>query len=297
MAKAADQFRSSDVTVWGIVALVAWGVAVLSANLSALVPASVYGALHASRLEGSTLNQLRANVATLEAEAARMQRDNGELLRRFALSEESTGEITRRVGALEISLPALIESQYAALEPEPVPQAVDPTPTGAIDPAPSAAIDPPAEVAPPAPEPIDTTATAAIGSKPITFEVDGGLVMVQQRPLIPGSDEVKLRLVPVETPMPAELTPSGGTIGLALGFPVRPEDAEARWQEMQSLAGTMLIGMSPVLGEAEGPGGKRLVAGPVLDRASALELCDRFSRQGVPCETVPFTGDPLPLLN
>ena len=291
MAKAADQFRSSDVTVWGIVALVAWGIAVLSANLSALVPASVYGALHASRLEGSTLNQLRAEVATLGAEAARMQRDASQLQQRFALTEDSTGEITRRVGALEISVPALIEAQYEALRPaEPALQPIDPTPTGAIDVTPVAAAEPP----PAAPDP---TETAAIGDKPITFEVDGGLVMVQQRPLVPGSDEVRLRLVPVDTPMPAELPEPSGTIGLAIGFPVRPDEAEARWQEVLALAGTALVGMSPILGESEGPGGKRLVAGPVLDRASALELCGELTRKGIPCEAVAFSGDPLPLLN
>ncbi len=296
MAKAADQFRSSDVTVWGIVALVAWGIAVLSANLSALVPPSVYGALHASRLEGSTLNQLRAEVATLGAEAARMQRDAGQLQQRFALTEESAGEITRRVGALEISLPALIEAQYEALRPaEPAPQPVDPTPTGAIDATP-VAVAPVAADEPP-PVAADPTETAAIGDKPVVFEVDGGLVMVQQRPLVPGSDEVRLRLVPVDTPMPAELAGPTGTIGLAIGFPVRPDEAEARWQEVLSLAGTALVGMSPILGESEGPGGKRLVAGPVLDRASALELCDELARKGIPCEAVPFTGDPLPLLN
>ena len=64
--KAADQFRSADVTKWGITALVVWGVAVLGANLSGLVPPGMLAALHASRIEGATMNQLRAQVAALQ---------------------------------------------------------------------------------------------------------------------------------------------------------------------------------------------------------------------------------------
>ena len=111
MAKAAEQFRAADVTVWGIVALGIWAVAILSANLSGIIPASVYGAMHASRLEGSTLNQLRTQVAALEEEAARAKREGTQVLQRFAMSEEAASAVTKRVGALEISLPRLVEAQ------------------------------------------------------------------------------------------------------------------------------------------------------------------------------------------
>lgn len=246
--------------MWGIVALSIWAVAVLGANLSALVPPSIYGALHASRLDGSTMNQLRSDVATLEEEAARIKRENNQLLQRFSINEEAAGDVTRRVGALEVSIPKLLEARFAAV------QAVDEMPTGSI------------------------------GEKPLTFEVDGGTVTVRQRPLLPGSFDVKLTPVPIAEPT-GEIVADGSSVGVALGFPVMPNEAEAQWQELLAKVGTMLIGLTPVLGDAEGSNGKLLVAGPIIDKASAIELCSRLDHQGVPCEPVPFAGAPVPLLN
>lgn len=258
--KAADQFRSADVTRWGITALAIWGGAVLGANLSGLVPPSVYAALHASRLEGASISQLRTQVAALEAESARVKRENSQLLARFNLNEDSTAAITKRVGALEVSIPKLVEQQLAATQP------IDRTPTGSID-------------------------------KPITFEVDGGTVEVRQQPLSPGVPEVKFRPVPLAPAMPAQLVPDGSAVGIALGFPVAADEAEARWQELLAQAGTMLMGLNPVLAAADGTSNKLLVAGPITDKASALDLCKRLDRQGIPCQTQPYAGDPLPLLN
>ena len=248
-------------TVWGIVALGIWAVAILSANLSGIIPASVYGAMHASRLEGSTLNQLRTQVAALEEEAARAKREGTQVLQRFAMSEEAASAVTKRVGALEISLPRLVEAQSK-------PAALDPMSTGSIE----------------------------VG-KTLTFEADGGTVAVQQRPLLPGSDEIRLKLVPLASAMPAEIQVPGTAQGVSLGFPVVADAAEAQWQEMLAQFGTMLDGMSPLLADKEGSEGKMLVAGPMVDKASAIELCARMDKVGVPCEPVPFAGQPVPLLN
>lgn len=264
MAKAADQFRSVDVTLWGITALGIWAVAILGANLSGLIPASVYGALHASRLEGSTLNQLHSQVATLEEETSKMKRDNTQLLQRFSMNEEAAGAVTQRVGALEISVPKLLERAAEARATA----AVDNTPTGSIT-----------------------------AGKTLTFETDGGSVSVQQRPLLPGSGEVKLKVVPLAGTMPQPLIPDGTAPGIALGFPVQPDTAEAQWQEMLAQVGTMLVGLSPVLADKDGTDGKIIVAGPLVDRASAVELCARLDRAGVPCEPTPYAGQPVPLLN
>ena len=142
-------------TLWGIVALVCWGGAVLSANLSALVPASVLGALHASRLEGGTINQLRSQVADLEQEAQRMRRENNVLLQRFTMAEQASGEVTRRVGALEVTVPQLLDRVASA------PQ-------------------------------IDRSMTGSIGEGEIlSFEAEGGSVSVQQKPLVPAQQGLR----------------------------------------------------------------------------------------------------------
>lgn len=260
--KAAEQFRSVDVTKWGITALVVWGMAVLSANLSGLVPQGVLASLHASRIEGATMNQLRAQVAALQDEAARAKRDSTELLARFNMNEDSTSSVTKRVGALEVSIPRLVEQQLSSANI----QKVDPTATGSID-------------------------------TPITFEVDGGSVEVRQIPLTAGSPEVKFRAVPLAAAMPDEISPNGSTMGIGLGFPVHPEDAEPAWQEMLADAGTMLIGLKPVLGAADGTTDKLIIAGPLTDKASALDLCKRLDQQGIPCQALPYAGEPMPMLN
>jgi hypothetical protein len=263
LAKAAEQFRASDVTTWGIIALSAWAVAILGANISGIIPASVYGALHASRLDGSTFNQLRSQVAGLEEDTVQLRRDTLQLQQRLSMGEEAAGAVTKRVGALEVSVPKLVEQTRAKA---------------------AATIDP--------------MSTGSIGSgKTLTFEADGGIVAVQQRPLDPGSEEVKLKVVPLAETMPKPLAASTIAPGIALGFPVAADAAEAQWQEMLAEVGTMLVGLSPVLAERDGADGKVLVAGPLLDKASAIDLCARIDKVGIPCEPADYAGQPLPLLN
>src|SRR3569832_1964966 len=86
LAKASDQFQARDVTFWGVFALVVWGVAVLGANLSALIPDSVLGGLHASRLGGATLNQLRGQIDSLTPPTALLKQENTVLVQRFTVN-------------------------------------------------------------------------------------------------------------------------------------------------------------------------------------------------------------------
>src|SRR3569833_273803 len=110
LAKASDLFQARDVTFWGVFALVVWGVAVLGANLSALIPDNVLGGLHASRLGGATLNQLRGQLDALTPQAALLKQENTVLVQRFMVTEPASGAVTRRVGALELTVPKILES-------------------------------------------------------------------------------------------------------------------------------------------------------------------------------------------
>lgn len=257
MAKAADQFRQSDVTTWGIVALVAWAVAVLLANVSALVPAGVYGALHASRLDSGTLNQVRLDLAALEREAERLERENNLLLQRFDLAERARGDMTRRVGALEISVPQIIER---------LPERVS----------------------------IDSSVTASVGGgQALNFDAEGGSVRVEQKPLLTPRQAALEDAVDPDFPLQA----LGQSFGVALGFPVGAEDAEGQWQNLLANVGTLLIGLWPVTTAVEAGDGLMIVAGPLATRTDAETLCGHMGRVGIPCEPVPFDGEPLPLLN
>jgi len=66
---------------------------------------------------------------------------------------------------------------------------------------------------------------------------------------------------------------------------------------MTGRVGTLLIGLGPLLGHVEGGSGRRLVAGPISSEADARDLCGRVAKAGIACQSVPFIGDPLPLLN
>lgn len=259
MTKASEHFRASDVTLWGIVALCCWGGAVFLANVSAVIPTSVFAGLHASRLDGATVTQLRTQVASLTEESKRMRTENNLLLQRFDRTEEANREVVRRVGALEVSVPVALEGQSG-----------------------SSGVG------------IDRMPTASIGDgNAVSFDAEGGSVSVVQKPLLTES--------PLTSALPAlevEVPPADpDAFGLALGFPVPEEDAEAQWQSLSAKVGTLLLGLAPLLQDVEGEDGKRIVAGPVTDRAQAKQLCVRMDKVGIPCEPMPFQGAPLPLLN
>lgn len=257
MAKASEQFRASDVTLWGIVALSCWGAAVLLANISAIVPGSVFAGLHASRMEGGTVSQLRTQVVAMAEENRRMRSENNLLLQRFDRAEEADRETTRRIGALEVIVPAALETR-----------------TGSVGVG------------------IDRMPTASIGNdNAVSFDAEGGSVSVVQKPLVTDN------ALDTAATTGGAPTADPDAFGLALGFPIREQDAEAQWQGLAAKVGTLLLGLAPLLQDVEGEDTKRIVAGPVTDRAQAEQLCVRMDRVGIPCEPRPFSGAPLPLLN
>ena len=257
MAKASEQFRAADVTFWGGVALVAWTAAVVGANVSALIPVGILGALHVSRLDSATIGQLRGQVATLGAQANELKQQNATLTQRFMLTEQTNGDITRRVGALELTVPKILDALNA-------------------------------------PQQVDRSAITASTGGPVThFQADGGSVSYTTSPL--GTGEVTT--APTSQPMPSELpsatVPDPAAFGIALGPPIDASQADAAWQTMNSNVGTLLLGLGPILGHVEGGPGRRLVAGPIASEADARIQRGRMAKGVIACATVPFTGDPL----
>lgn len=262
MAKPGDQFRASDITFWGVFALVAWTIAVLGANASALVPAGVLGGLHSSRLDGASMNQLRSQVSALETETAQLRQENLVLLQRFMLSEQASGEVTRRVGALELTVPQMLDALNNR----------------------GPGIDP------------GTTASTTTG--PVTsFDVEGGSVSYTTSPM----PSVAAADVSATTqPMPEALrtvTLDSGAFGMALGPPIDANESEAAWRSLNDRVGTLLLGMGPLLANVEGTAGKRLVVGPIASEADARQLCGHMGKVGIACSSVPFIGTPLALTN
>jgi hypothetical protein len=259
LAKASEQFRQSDVTTWGIVALVLSGIAVMGANVSALIPQGMLAGLHKTRIEGASLEQLRVQVSDLREEQIRLRRENSVLTARFALDEQRGNEITRRVGALEVSLPLLLESL-----PE------------------DSNID-------------RSNVTAAIGKDPaLVYEADGGSVVVRQQPMAEAQPMAGAQPLPEPVDQVASIpVPDEAAFGVALGSSVEFEQAPEAWRDLTMKLGPLLFGLAPLLVEEANSDKQRIIVGPINQLSEATALCARLERLSVSCLPMPFTGTPL----
>ncbi len=288
----------SDVAFWGMVAMLAGAVAMLSLTLSAVVPASVLGGLRASRIPGGNINQLRAQVARLSQEQTQMLSQTRELRTRLSLADRGRGEVIRRVGALETTIPMLLE------------------------------------VVPPGSEIDPLSITAAIDdTEGVRFEAQGGYVTVSQRPLF-GSLDVQALPPPLSSAPPAPPSPAVETgskqaperligsaetpasgpagwprvnlvetdatrlaqtrYGIAIGALVQEGNQQQAWRDLSAKIGTLLIGLAPAISDPLQNGNLRLIAGPIADYGQAQMLCTRITRVGIDCLPVQYASEPAP---
>lgn len=260
MTRPSEQFRQSDVTTWGIVALVCGGLAVFGANVSAVLPQSLLVGMHKSRLEGFSMVQLRQEVSELRGEAARLRRENEIFNARFSLQEQVGSDVTRRVGALEVSVPLLIEALPA-----------------------SSGID-------------RSTFTAAIGTPGgQVFEAEGGSVSVRQVPLPQAAGPLD-----TSQPLPAEIdlanTAAAAFLGygIAIGPGFAQQNAAAQWLDLEVRLGSLLGEMTPLVADGNSPGQKRIVVGPFELLAEARDFCLRLEQIDIACLPTDYSGVPLP---
>lgn len=241
-------------TTWGAVALVAGAIAVLGANVSTLLPPGVLAGLHQARLQGATLDQLRIQVSDLRAQTLQLRSENSVLLSRFDLEEQQGNTMQQRVGALEVSLPKLLEAL-----PE----------TAEID---------------------RSNLTASIGESDVmSFEADGGSVEVRQRPMVDAMPP--LPVAPADPVITASI--GQPAYGVAIGPAVASAQAASTWRDLSLKLGPLLFGLSPILTEGSERDGQRIVAGPIGQLAEATALCQRLERVSIPCLPMPFTGTPI----
>lgn len=260
MARASAQFQQSDVTIWGIVALVCGAAAVMSANVSAVLPANILSSLHASRLEGTSVSQLRNQLADLQMQTTKLDRENEALLTRFSLQEQAGNDVTRRVGSLEVSLPKLIEAL-------------------------------------PANSDLDrSTLTSSIAKgESLVYEAEGGSVKIQQQPLTSPAPApaAKPTTQPMPAPLAAKALPDQSQFGVAIGPAVAFPKAERQWQDLSTKLGPLLLGMAPLLVDQDNSTDKRIVVGPIKQISDASALCSRLEKISISCLPMPFTGTPL----
>ena len=171
-------------------------------------------------------------------------------------------DITRRVGALETTVPRILES----------------LPNGT-------SVD-------------RSNLTASIGSnQTLTYEAEGGTVSVRQSAL-PQASAPEAVDQPLPAPVVAEQTtamaiPNENAYGIAVGAAVPFDETPALWSDLTLKLGPLLFGLSPlVVDEANGED-KRIVVGPIEELAEARALCQRFERVSIACIPMPFSGTPL----
>ena len=234
MAKTSELFRQSDVTVWGILALVACGVAVMSANVSALLPHSVLTALHQSRLEAPTLNQLRRQVSDMREQTQALTLQNAEFANRFALQEQRGADVTHRVAALEVSVPNLLE----ASPPGP---AIDRTTlTAAVNAAPDAIYDVDGGSVAVRNQPLEQSATEAAPNQPLPEPVtalDGAAIgpLVTADTAADTWSDLSMKLGPLLLGFDPRLTSSGDESRIIVG-PMAQTDVEAFCQQLEGVS-------------------------------------------------------------
>src|SRR5690606_13395684 len=171
-------------------------------------------------------------------------------------------DITRRVGALEVTVPQMLEAM---------------PPYSLVDMA---------------------SQTASIGAnETLTFNAQGGSVAVRQSALPQAQPAQPLPapvtppdITPVET---ALAVPNSNAYGIAIGASVPFEQAPSLWEDLTVKLGPLLFGLAPLLTEEANGDGKRIVVGPITELSEARSLCERFERVSIACVPMPYDGTPL----
>lgn len=273
MSAERERYSQSDVTLWGAVAIGCVALAVGSATISSFVPPSLVAGLHATRIEGGSFNALRGEVTGLRTRVDRIILENGQLKSQVNIGERDRGDVTKRVAALENSLPTLLEQV--------------PIESG-----------------------VDLSSVTASTTKPAQAEAtDGGSVSVSTQPMFadqampaaptstdpamdsgtssPSMREAASALAPNLTRI------SSDGFGVSLGKPVDAKSAYLAWTDTRNKVGALLLGLTPLLTSASGDK-FHLVAGPLPDIAQAQELCTHLTRAGLSCNPVSYAGYALP---
>jgi hypothetical protein len=200
------------------------------------------------------MGTLRAQVAALTADAAKLRDTNRELAKRISLADSANGDVTRRVGALEVSIPSLLEA---------VPLGAD------ID---------------------RSVLTSSIGEKPgQSFDAEGGSVTVRHEPL--STAAVFNQAAPEGQALPPIL-PQAPVYGIAIGPQVNAGNVGATWSDLVLKLGPLVAGYDPLMA-GDGTGQSHLVAGPIADIAAAAALCKKLEAVAVACLPVPYDGSPV----
>ncbi|AVX04677.1 hypothetical protein MXMO3_02157 [Maritalea myrionectae] len=296
-----NQFKQSDMRLWGVVAVTALTTMLVFSSAGLLLPKGWNNILKETPNNLGTLAQVQSELRAMRMEFAAIKRESNVADSRLNLGEESNSFVSKRVRALEASIPILLE----ALPPGA--QVDKNLITASINQANGEEIIrfdddlkvsrsylfenlPLAERAPPEMQQDLPEIVASIDGNAVPTEVmqDAG----------DGAENQTLDAVDPQTTASidamAALPETDLTYGVILGPKIDKNKAQLNWLNIKSNVGTLLLGlepkMIPVVNESEKI---QLVVGPLDAKTDATQLCREIIRQGYVCEAGGFDGIPL----
>jgi len=260
-----DKIKVSDIGIFGVLALATGAFAVLSANIPSFVSPKLSTIMHSNIYNGASFEQMQAQVAQLQTSNRKMAQEYKRMSTMIELAQQGQGEATRRIGAMESSLPLLLE-----------------------------AIPPGTQ--------IDTSiSTASIDENGKKIEGNGGYAIVSNT-AIEGTIEPKAQPIPQEIIIQEKLEKTvaktkiiaNGEFGIALGNEIKSVDAIVSWKDIELKVGTLLLGLKPILSDIDENGNQKLIVGPIENYAQAEQLCTRMTRVGISCLPMAYEGQEMP---
>jgi len=270
-----NRFVQEDVKIWGFIAVGAVTAMILISSVASFVPSKLLSGLRETRQNSGTINQLQSELTSIRLEFASIKRANSIAGTRLTLGEESNSKFSRRVRALESSIPMLMEAlpDDAVIDRSLI--------TASINEANGEEIIK-------STEDVKVTQSNLFDSRPISQAPPSLL----QQELPESIDEASVTTPEVMMSKPApEHTVSSTTFGLIIGPTVSMDNAPLAWETYKADVGTLLIGLKPRALQMGNDSDKlRLIAGPITDISEAISLCLQISRTGLACEASGFGG-------
>jgi hypothetical protein len=244
-------------------------------SLTAVLPERILNSLPETRQNYGTISQLQAELTAIRMEFATIKREAAISGTRMTLAEESSSKFSRRVRALESSIPMMLEALPADAN---IDRSLI---TASINEANGEEI-------------IQSDGSVKISRSdlfaPQSADAETGAKFEQALP--EKVDDLPETQTEVEAAPVIQL--SSTEFGIKIGSPVAPDNALLAWQQLKTEVGTLLIGLDPYALPADNDSTKtQLIAGPMRDMAEAISICAQIVRTGIACEASGFGGDKL----
>ncbi|WP_424981252.1 hypothetical protein [Maritalea sp. S77] len=305
-----NQFKQSDMRLWGLVAIASLTVMLVFSSASLLIPKGWNNMFKETPDNLGTVAQMQAELRGIRMEFAAMKRQTNVTDNRLNLGEESNTFVSRRVRALESSIPILLEAlpPGAQLDKSLITASINEANGEEIirldedlkvarsylfENLPLAESTPP-ELKQDLPE--------------IVADIDGEMVPIEMTLDNRAASDVQMAdrgdvnseagqidpqttagINAMESLPKAELT-----YGVILGPKIEKDKAQLNWLNIKSNVGTLLLGLEPRMIPVVNESDKiQIVVGPLDIESDATRLCKEIIRQGYVCEAGSFDGIPL----